>query len=937
MKLRTRLRQALILSLALLASWLTPLFGFRGMELTASALSTDYPVQLMNISTKDASLVLTENGTADGASLSVKALGSDLSCSWRFDRVGADSNGTFFKLVNAQSGRLLTPQGYNVTAGANVIMYGSESAQSQHWYVVPVSQDHLGNDLCYKIVNYSDTSLALTQGTSGMTLASYSGADSQLWTLNCDGLQGFAGYCSDDDPLASGSTVKAGDIGGLFGETVEVTSFDDLKKYAESTTPYTIVVTANISLNSFSTDSLGQKYTAPGRIQVASKKTIIGSYNAHTLNNVAFTTEQSDKGNGSNVIIKNFDIQHSAEANGNDNIMVYFRGGQNLWVDHLTFTGHSGYNPYGTDNSVSDKDKFLACCYYADYCTVSECSFGLHEYGLILGYPDSSASNYSKYNGFPRMTIAANKFDKTLTRAPGLMRWGYYHSLNNYVNSFSMAYTVQANCNIFTENCYYANGGNVCCDWNQAGANDQNLGYFLDSGSATDGTAKRLYAGDGTASNPSYAQTGTWKANSNYTYIRKNASEVAGYTTSYSGCQSSKDSMMYLRYGTKGVPASAYTEAPSGPVAAEFTNGSTYMIKNVNSGLYMEVANAAAENSANVQQWGQDAPAAHNVWKLVSAGDGYYYLYSALGGGDAYVLDVAGKKADNGTNIDIYQFNGGTNQQFMLTANGDGSYKIRTRVSGENSAVEIKDGLTSSGANVQEWEVNGANCQDWILEPARLPLNGVLVKELTVSDETTADKWSIGYNAAVGSTIFGDRDFTYTQLPDALTGAEQILTACDSKYTDSDLATFTAGDDIYVFVLMDTRVTAAPAWLSDYDPTGLTAETSNDVTMMIYARSVDKGEKVNLGTNGQSANCVNYSVLVIKDDRSPLIHDLVPGDVNMDYEFNIADVVAMQKWLLGQPDHGIKNWELGDLDQNGVLDILDLCLMRQLLTEKPIM
>ena len=170
MKRSTLIRRALLISLAMLAAWLLPMFG--GTALTASAISTDYPPQLMNIASKDGSAVLTENGTTDGSSVSVKALGSDLSCSWRFDRVGSDSKGTFFKLVNAQSGRLLTPKGYNVTAGNDVIVYGSESAQSQHWYVVPVKQDHLGNDLYYKIVNYSNTDLALTQGTGGMTLSS---------------------------------------------------------------------------------------------------------------------------------------------------------------------------------------------------------------------------------------------------------------------------------------------------------------------------------------------------------------------------------------------------------------------------------------------------------------------------------------------------------------------------------------------------------------------------------------------------------------------------------------------------------------------------------------------------------------------------------------------------------------------------------------------
>ena len=192
-------RQAAILSVILLLAWKLPLLGFGNAALSASAASVDYPPQLMTIATKDNSKVLTENGTADGASLSVKALGNDLSPTWRFDRVGADSKGTFFKLINQQSGRLLTPQNYKVSAGTSVIMYGSESAKSQHWYIVPVKNDRLGNALYYKIVNYENTDLALTQGASGMTLAAYTGADNQLWLLNADGLQGFAGYCFDDN------------------------------------------------------------------------------------------------------------------------------------------------------------------------------------------------------------------------------------------------------------------------------------------------------------------------------------------------------------------------------------------------------------------------------------------------------------------------------------------------------------------------------------------------------------------------------------------------------------------------------------------------------------------------------------------------------------------------------------------------------------------
>lgn len=68
------------------------------------------------------------------------------------------------------------------------------------------------------------------------------------------------------------------------------------------------------------------------------------------------------------------------------------------------------------------------------------------------------------------------------------------------------------------------------------------------------------------------------------------------------------------------------------------------MLKNVNSGLYLEVANGSAEAGANLQQWGADGAAAHNTWRAVSAGDGYYYLYSQVGDKITYLMDISGRQ-----------------------------------------------------------------------------------------------------------------------------------------------------------------------------------------------------------------------------------------------------------------------------------------------------
>ncbi|MBQ9957280.1 MAG: RICIN domain-containing protein, partial [Ruminococcus sp.] len=162
--------------------------------------------------------------------------------------------------------------------------------------------------------------------------------------------------------------------------------------------------------------------------------------------------------------------------------------------------------------------------------------------------------------------------------------------------------------------------------------------------------------------------------------------------------------------------------APENPVTppeqnpSELEDGAVYMLKNANSGMYMEVAEENASNSANVQQWTSDSAQKHNTWKAVSAGNGYYYLYTQLGDGNTFVLDVSGKKTEDGTNVEIYTYKGGDNQQFRFAKNNDGSYTILTKITGDASCVEVTGKSTETGGNIQQWTANGGNNQKWILE-----------------------------------------------------------------------------------------------------------------------------------------------------------------------------------------------------------------------------
>lgn len=57
----------------------------------------------------------------------------------------------------------------------------------------------------------------------------------------------------------------------------------------------------------------------------------------------------------------------------------------------------------------------------------------------------------------------------------------------------------------------------------------------------------------------------------------------------------------------------------------------------------------------------------------------------------------------------------------------------------------------------------------------------------------------------------------------------------------------------------------------------------------------------------------------------------IEGDINEDGEVNIADVVLLQKYLLGNSPLEVNNWTAADLNGNYKLDVYDLRLLKQLL------
>lgn len=104
-------------------------------------------------------------------------------------------------------------------------------------------------------------------------------------------------------------------------------------------------------------------------------------------------------------------------------------------------------------------------------------------------------------------------------------------------------------------------------------------------------------------------------------------------------------------------------------------------------------------------------------WRLEDAEDSYYRIYSEVGDGKTYLLDVDYGKTDNGTNIGIYSNTKSDAQLFKFVDNADGTYTITTKVTDDSSCLRVDGMSKNEGANVLEWEYAGTDDHKWIVSP----------------------------------------------------------------------------------------------------------------------------------------------------------------------------------------------------------------------------
>ena len=685
----------------------------QAIPVTAAGSDTlSYPVQEFRFGIGDTDRSITISGTGSGDYVSSAEFIGNRTQKWYLNYI---SNGVY-EIVNSQTGYILTNN------GGTAVTAPDKDGANQLWQIKAVSQDFEGNDLYYKIVSNANSSEALTFDveSNSFSVDGYKGNLYQTYKLNLDGLEGFAGNC-----MVNGKE-KAGTIGGLLGETVFCDTVEEVVEALDSREPKTVVVTANLN---FVNQSKAKQ-------QIRDDKTLVGSYAANTivdcqLRNDDLWGKEADTPAG-NIVIRNMNFRGEYLNNtGSGNLLLAFYGVRNLWLDHNSFSTTFAQDKshevgkfvwINTPAKGWADDKWNA--YNPDYITASYNSFLNRYWTFAFGSQNTDTSRL-------HTTLMFNRWEQCSRRCPQYSN-GYDHNYNNYytvTNGSNPNHSSQViggeGSRVINENCRFEG----CGPW-ELDPDRTSCISFTEKGSYTAGSPTSAAAPIKFENHNS----DTWKVTDCYGYhlvsaYNTNNTDIKAFCNTYSGARNAYSKLHYITDEECEKYVSASYDAPhlksievgSAPVGnregAVLDEGALYMIKNVNSGLYLDVDGAKAENGTNIQQWGAAEPGVQNTFRVISAGDGYYYLVSQVGDKATYFLDVANNSTENGANIGIWNKTDADCQKIKFYEVSDGKYMLLTKQTGDKKCLGVQAASKNSGANIVQWQTTLSDpSQHWTLE-----------------------------------------------------------------------------------------------------------------------------------------------------------------------------------------------------------------------------
>ncbi len=386
-----------------------------------------------------------------------------------------------------------------------------------------------------------------------------------------------------------------------------------------------------------------------------------------------------------------------------------------------------------------------------------------------------------------------------------------------------------------------------------------------------------------------------------------------------------KDAEMVINKDSLGEPSAAAHLS-----GTQLVSGIPYYITNVNSGLAIDLPNGKLGEGTNIQQWSFNKLWAQQ-WRIVAVDKEWCRIVSM--GDESVCIAVASDTAADGTNVELQTYTGADNQLFKIVS-ALGGYGIVSKCSGGEGALDVFEWSKENGGNVNQYAYHEYDCQLWQITPVR--------PKLTAGQSYYIRDAHNGCYVTLGENSFGDYNALVAKARAAKPTRWLLYQNGDDTYSLGD-ADRNWSSFLPVLVAVDGN---SP---DDNAPVGLmSVMDSSYATVRFIANKNGTYTILTSSSDYKSCYFSAYHILTnadivqqkydAKDSRfNEFILEPVPassgkeiGDLNADGTFSVADLVLLERYLLGA-EKTLPDWQAGDLDEDGRLDTFDLVQMRQFL------
>ena len=281
--------------------------------------------------------------------------------------------------------------------------------------------------------------------------------------------------------------------------------------------------------------------------------------------------------------------------------------------------------------------------------------------------------------------------------------------------------------------------------------------------------------------NPQFDETGTGKKVMTFTAAGNDNQSIWGVQTDTWNGTERNNLFNHIGSGTLVYDENAVADSSGSVYIGDsgLLSNVPYTITNVNSGKVLESVPDDMTDGTGIQQWskrGNKSGDKNQDFRLTAVGDGYCKITSMVN--EDYCVTVRGDSAENGLEIDFRKYTGADNQKWKLIRSGS-YFGIVAKSAGDAAGLDVYEWTKDNGAVIKQWEFWGGECQLWKITPtyASVPARAYTIRNLNSGLFIGAEGGNVQQNRAETAWNFKRNDDGTVTISD---GDGRCITASDS-------------------------------------------------------------------------------------------------------------------------------------------------------------